>query len=278
MKVLRSGAELRNALDGHRRDGKRIGFVATMGALHEGHLSLVTAARKNADIVVLSIFVNPLQFGPAEDLAAYPRDEDRDLGLAEAAGVDVAFLPSVHEMYPEGQSTTVDVGPLGTLLEGVDRPGHFDGVATVVAKLFNMVRPDVAFFGQKDAQQVAVVHQMTRDLSFPIEIRVEPTVREADGLALSSRNAYLTPAERSKATALHRALLEGAAALSSGGPEQAEKNMWELLVTEGLDPSYARAVDPVTFAAPGPGGPVLLVIAARLGSTRLIDNLVVETR
>jgi pantoate--beta-alanine ligase len=278
MQVVRSGADLRDAIDGHRRDGKRIGFVATMGAIHEGHLSLVTAASKHADIVVLSIFVNPLQFGPAEDLAAYPRDEGRDLDLAETAGVDVAFLPSVQEMYPDGQATTVDVGSLGALLEGVDRPGHFDGVATVVAKLFNMVRPDVAFFGQKDAQQVAVVRKLVRDLSFPIEIRVEPTVREPDGLALSSRNAYLTPGERFRATALHRALLEGAAALASGGPEQAEKNMWELLVTEGLEPSYAKAVDPVTFAAPEQGGPVLLVIAARLGSTRLIDNLVVETR
>jgi pantoate--beta-alanine ligase len=227
---------------------------------------------------VLSIFVNPLQFGPGEDLASYPRTEGSDLDSAAAAGVHLAFLPSVEEMYPDGQATTVDVGPLGTVLEGVDRTGHFDGVATVVAKLFNMVRPDVAFFGQKDAQQVAVIQQLVRDLSFPIEIRVEPTVREPDGLALSSRNAYLTRGERLKAAVIYRALLEGAAALASGGPEQAEKNMWELLVTEGFEPSYARAVDPVTFAAPRPEGPVLLVIAARLGNTRLIDNLVVETR
>lgn len=278
MNVVRSGADLREVVAEHRAAGDRIGFVATMGALHEGHLSLVSAAIESGDIVVLSIFVNPLQFGPTEDLAAYPRDERRDLALAEEAGVDVAFLPSVHEMYPGGQSTTVDVGDLGTVLEGVDRPGHFNGVATVVAKLFNMVAPDIALFGQKDAQQVAVIRRLVRDLSFPIEIQVEPTVREPDGLALSSRNVYLTPDERSRATAIYRALLQGAAALSSGGPEQAEKDMWELLVAEGLVPSYAMAVDPVTFTAPEPEGPVLLVVAARLGRTRLIDNLLVETR
>ena len=277
MNVARSRDELGASVGSARAESSRIGFVPTMGALHEGHLSLVRAARKAVDVVVLSIFVNPLQFGPSEDLASYPRDEARDLHLAEQAGVDVVFLPSVHEMYPEGRSTTVSVGRLGTILEGSDRPGHFDGVATVVAKLFNLVQPDVAFFGQKDVQQVAVIKKMVTDLSYAVEIGVEPTVRERDGLALSSRNAYLSPEERQKATAVYRALLKGAETLAEEGFEAAEKNMWELLVAEGLEPSYARVVDPDTFDVPGAGPEVLLVIAARLGNTRLIDNMFVAT-
>ena len=275
MKIARSRAELYETLRSARGEGLRIGFVPTMGALHEGHLSLVEAARGVADVVVLSVFVNPLQFGPSEDLASYPRDEDRDLELAQGAGVGVVFLPSIGEMYPEGRSTTVSVGELGIVLEGADRPGHFDGVATVVAKLFNLVSPDVAVFGQKDAQQVAVIKKMVKDLSYAIEIVVAPTVREPDGLALSSRNAYLSADDRPRATALYRALLAGANTIAEEGFEAAEKNMWELLVAEGLEPSYARVVDPETFGQPANGSHVLLVIAARLGDTRLIDNMLI---
>ena len=252
-----------------------VGFVPTMGALHEGHLSLVKAARDRCDAVAVSVFVNPLQFGPREDFASYPRDEAADGELLADAGVDLLFLPTVEEMYPPGRTTTVSVGELGTILEGADRPGHFDGVATVVAKLFNQVQPRVAYFGQKDAQQVAVIRKLVKDLSYGIEISVEPTVREADGLAMSSRNAYLTSEQRIKATALFRALQLGARTLAEEGFEAAEKNMWELLVAEGLEPSYARAVDPHTFGPPTAGGPVLLVIAAHLGTTRLIDNMLV---
>jgi len=277
MNLARSRDELDALLGPVRAEGSRIGFVPTMGALHEGHLSLVHAARGSADVVVISIFVNPLQFGPSEDLASYPRDEARDLQLAEQAGADLVFIPSVSEMYPEGRSTTVSVGRLGTILEGADRPGHFDGVATVVAKLFNLVQPEVAFFGQKDAQQVAVIKKMVADLSYAVEIGVEPTVREPDGLALSSRNAYLSPDERPKTTAVYRALQAGAETLAEEGFEAAEKNMWELLVADGLEPSYARVVNPVTFDAPAAGSEVLLVIAARIGNTRLIDNMLVST-
>ncbi len=274
MKTVRTAAELRAELARHA--GKRIGFVPTMGSLHEGHLSLIAAATDSCDVVVASIFVNPLQFGPREDFAAYPRDERRDLQLASDAGVDIVFLPSVDEMYPPGRTTTVSVGPIGDVLEGADRPGHFDGVATVVTKLFNLVSPDVAFFGQKDAQQVAVIKQMIRDLSLDIELVICPTVREPDGLALSSRNAYLSPDERQRASALHRALLAGAGSLPEKDFDATEKKMWELLVSEGLEPSYAAAVNPETFGPPDPHGPVLLVVAARLGKTRLIDNLLVQ--
>lgn len=277
MKVVRSRAELHGTLRAARVEGSRIGFVPTMGALHEGHLSLVEVAREVADVVVMSIFVNPLQFGPNEDLASYPRDEDRDLRLAEGAGVDLVFVPSVEEMFPDGRSTTVSVGDLGNILEGADRPGHFDGVATVVAKLFNLVSPDVAIFGQKDAQQVAVIKKMVKDLSYAMEIVVAPTVRESDGLALSSRNAYLSADDRPRASALHRALRAGSETIAEEGFEAAEKNMWELLVAEGLEPSYARVVDPKTFGPPAEGSHVLLVIAARLGNTRLIDNMLVTT-
>jgi pantoate--beta-alanine ligase len=246
-----------------------------MGALHPGHVSLLDAARRDSDVVVLSIFVNPLQFGPTEDLSTYPRDEIGDLSLAEGAGVDIVFLPSVDEMYPSERATSITVGELGTILEGADRPGHFDGVATVVAKLFSMVEPDVSFFGQKDAQQVAVIKQLVRDLSFRTEISVQPTIREADGLAMSSRNAYLSSDQRERATALYSALQLGARTVAEEEVEGAEKNMWEALVAAGLEPSYARVVDPNTFGPPADEGDVLLVIAAHLGTTRLIDNMLV---
>lgn len=278
MKVARSARELREALAGSARDGARVGFVPTMGALHEGHLSLLRAARAECDVLVLSIFVNPLQFGPAEDLASYPRDEARDLELAGSEGVDVAFVPTAEEMYPEGRATTVKVMGVAEPLEGEARPGHFDGVATVVAKLFNLVRPQRAYFGQKDAQQVAVVKRVTEDLSFPIDVVVCPTVREADGLALSSRNAYLTPDERQRAAALYRGLEAGRLALADGGSwEEAEAAMQQVTgEVEGVLLEYARAVDPRTFVSPAGDGPVLLVMAARVGGTRLIDNMLVE--
>lgn len=274
MKIVRTAAQLRAELGLY--SGKKVGFVPTMGSLHEGHLSLIAAASDACEVVAASIFVNPLQFGPREDFAAYPRNESRDLELAGDTGVDVMFLPSVSEMYPPGRTTTVSVGPIGEVLEGADRPGHFDGVATVVTKLFNLVRPDVAFFGQKDAQQVAVIRQLVRDLSFDIELAICPTVREPDGLALSSRNAYLLTDERPRASAIHRALLAGAGSMHEKDFDATEKKMWELLVAEGLEPSYSAAVDPDTFGPPDPDGRVLLVVAALLGETRLIDNLLVQ--
>jgi pantoate--beta-alanine ligase len=278
MIVARTGADLAAALGPERVAGRPIAFVPTMGALHEGHLSLVRIASGAAPVVVASIFVNPLQFGPAEDLDAYPRDEARDLGLLEAEGVDVVFVPEAHDMYPDGSATTVSVGPIGSILEGADRPGHFDGVATVVAKLFNMVRPDIAVFGQKDAQQVAVIRQLISDLDFGIDLVIGPIVRETDGLALSSRNVYLGPQERARATALHRALREGEAVLRAGEEHsEAERVMGEALGAEpGVDLSYAVAVDPVTFSEPKRAGPVLLLVAAVFGATRLIDNELVE--
>jgi pantoate--beta-alanine ligase len=249
-----------------------------MGALHEGHLSLVRAAASACDVVVMSIFVNPLQFGPREDLDAYPRDEAADLELAEGHGVDVVFCPSVSEIYPEGAATTVTVGPLGEVLEGEARPGHFSGVATVLTKLFNIVAPDAAFFGQKDAQQVAVVRQMADDLFFDIEIVVCPTVRAPDGVALSTRNRYLSDEERHRARVLARALEAGQQALREGrASEVAKAKMWDVLVSEeGVRPDYAAAVDPSSFGLPLARGPILLAVAARVGSTRLIDNRLVD--
>ena len=278
MKVLRAGSELRRALHSARRGGDSIGFVPTMGALHAGHLSLVRAARRSTDVVVMSIFVNPLQFGPQEDYESYPRQEARDLEVASAEGVDVVFIPSVDEMYPHGDSTRVSVADLSVMFEGTARPGHFDGVCTIVAKLFNIVEPDVAFFGQKDAQQVAVIRRMVRDLHIPVEVSVGDTVREPDGLALSSRNAYLSSEERRKATVLFRSLLRGRAVLEGGGtPEDAESEIRQVLSScDGVQVDYACAVEPDTFGPPRSEGPVLLAVAARVGTTRLIDNLVVE--
>ncbi|MQA99363.1 MAG: pantoate--beta-alanine ligase [Actinobacteria bacterium] len=277
MKVVRTIADARRAIDA-LRDGRRVGFVPTMGALHEGHLSLIRLARETCDVVVLSIFVNPLQFSPSEDLDKYPRDEHRDLEKAERERVDVVFLPSVEEMYPPGATVRVSAGELGEILEGASRPGHFDGVATVVTKLFNVVRPDVAVFGQKDAQQVAVVRSLVRDLDIGIEILVGPTVREPDGLALSSRNVYLSPEQRGSALSLWRALQAGVRRLNGDAdPEAAAKEMWaELTADGGVQPDYAVAVDPRDMGPPRPGGPILLAVAARVGPTRLIDNVLYE--
>ena len=242
MKVARSAAEL-------PREGE-IGLVPTMGAFHDGHLALFRAAREENELVVASLFVNPAQFAEGEDLARYPRDEARDGELAVGAGVDVLYVPAAEEIYPPGFETWVEVERLGAMLEGEHRPGHFRGVATVCLKLFNLVRPRRAYFGQKDAQQVAVVKRMVRDLAVPVEIRVVPTVRDADGLALSSRNAYLSPAERERALALPRAL--------------AARDRNEL---HGLEVDYFEEAD---FE------PRVLAGAVRVGTTRLIDNVVLE--
>ena len=276
MKIARTFAELR-ALRSSFEAERNVGFVPTMGSLHEGHLSLVREARTRCAIVVVSIFVNPLQFGPNEDFRHYPRDEGSDLQLLENESVDVAFLPAVDEMYPEGRATTVSVGALSKLVEGESRPGHFDGVATVVAKLFNLVRPDIALFGQKDVQQLAVIRKMVDDLGFPIEIVGCPTIRERDGLAMSSRNVYLDPDERQRATALYRSLEAGRATFLAGEDSDAiEKVMWETSAsTPGVDVDYAQIVDPKTFERPTQTSSALLVIAARVGNTRLIDNVLV---
>jgi pantoate--beta-alanine ligase len=248
MRVVRTVAEVRDAVAGD------VALVPTMGAFHEGHLALMRAARAESELVVVSLFVNPAQFSDGADLTAYPRDEERDLRLAAEAGVDVVFAPGADEMYARDHSTWVNVEGLGDVLEGAFRPGHFRGVATVCVKLFNIVRPQRAYFGQKDAQQVAVLKRMVRDLNLDLELRVVPTVRDADGLALSSRNARLTPEERAAACALPRAL-------ATRDPARAR----ELL--DGLDVDYLEVAqfDPPVLAA-----------AVRVGTTRLIDNVVLE--
>ena len=254
-----------------RREGLAIGLVPTMGALHAGHLSLVAEARRENAIVVVSIFVNPIQFGPGDDFARYPKDPARDAEQLQGVGVDAVYQPAVDVMYPPGSSTRVHVGGVSVPLEGASRPGHFDGVATVVSKLFTAVEPDRAYFGQKDAQQVAVVKRLVRDLDIPVHIRVGPTVREADGLALSSRNAYLSPEERQAAASLSSALRLAADTYAAGerSPEKLRKTLWTRLEGEPLAKiDYAEVVDAETFSAPG----TLAVLAVRIGATRLIDN------
>jgi pantoate--beta-alanine ligase len=281
-KVLRTKAELRAALDPERRAGRSIGLVPTMGALHEGHLALLREARRRCDVVVMSLFVNPAQFRSGEDLDAYPRDEAGDVRLAEAEGVDLVFAPDVAEVYPDGFATSVEVaGGLTDVLDGApERRGseHFRGVATVVAKLFNSVAPDVAFFGQKDAQQAVVIRRMVRDLDFSVEIVVVPTVREPDGLAMSSRNAYLGPDERRRAAALHRALAAAATAAKRGAtPDEALAAARDELAAAGIEPEYleARDAESLETVTDFNGRPVLVAVAARLGRARLIDNVVI---
>ncbi len=269
---------MRAASRGARGAGKRLGLVPTMGALHEGHLSLVRAARGSSDVVAASIFVNPTQFGPNEDLAKYPRSFERDCELLEREGVDWVFAPSVEEMYPHGAVTWVTVEGLSDKLDGRSRPGHFRGVATIVAKLFHAVEPDVAFFGQKDAAQVAVIRRLVRDLSLPVEIVVCPIVREPDGLAMSSRNAYLDREQRKRAPALHRALMR-VKKLAEAGERKAEllieaareeigQESWVTVdYFEIVDP---ETLDPVADVSRG----ALVAVAAYVGTTRLIDNVV----
>jgi pantoate--beta-alanine ligase len=251
-----------------------------MGALHGGHRSLLAAARAGNDLVVASVFVNPLQFGPAEDLAAYPRDRAADLAVLDAEGTDLVFLPPDDEMWPSPPDVRLAVGSLAERLEGLVRPGHLDGVATVVAKLLHLVGPSRAYFGQKDAQQLAVVRRMVADLAFPNQIVACPTVREPDGLAVSSRNAYLLPDERQRATALYRALEAGRAEYASGGrdPAAVEAAAREVLEdAPGVEPDYVALVDPATFepVKQAEAGQVLAT-AARVGRTRLIDNVVLS--
>jgi pantoate--beta-alanine ligase len=278
VREVASSAELRAATDAARQRGAGVGFVPTMGALHAGHRALLAAARAGNDLVVASVFVNPLQFGPAEDLASYPRDRAADLAVLAAEGVDLAFLPPDEEMWPAAPDVRLTVGSLAERLEGLARPGHLDGVATVVAKLLHLVGPSRAYFGQKDAQQLAVVRRMVADLAFPNEIVACPTVREPDGLAVSSRNAYLSPDERRRATALSRALSAGRAAFEAGerDPAAVEAAARDLLEdAAGAEPDYVALVDPATFepvkqAEPGQ----VLATAARVGRTRLIDNVI----
>jgi pantoate--beta-alanine ligase len=266
MRLVRTIAEVRAALREARDRGERIGLVPTMGAFHAGHSALMRAARRASDVVVVSLFVNPSQFNAAEDLARYPRDEAADARAAEVAGVDLLFAPAAEELYPDGFDTWVEPGALGAVLEGLARPGHFRGVATVCTKLFSIVQPSAAFFGQKDAQQVAVIRQVVADLNLPLEIVALPTVRDADGLALSSRNVFLSPAERALALALPRALEAGLAAhRSRGDAVSAARNV--------LDAERGMTVD---YVAVGDFDGPTLAAAIRVGDTRLIDNVPLE--
>ena len=278
MEVTRTVAEARKACDAARSAGRSVGFVPTMGAFHQGHLSLMRRARGERDTVVVSIFVNPLQFGPGEDLARYPRDEDRDLAVAEELGVDLVFAPSVEEMYPGGEpEVTVDPGPLGDRLEGASRPGHFRGVATVVAKLFHVIGPSRAYFGEKDAQQLAMIRRMVLDLAYPVEVVGCPIVRERGGLAMSSRNASLTPEQRDAAGCLFLALSEAAQMARSGegdGAKLVAAMAREIGATSQARLDYAAVVDEETFQEVREiTRPARAVVAARFGDTRLIDNL-----
>jgi len=277
MTTVRTVADLRAHLRGPRRAGLRIGLVPTMGALHEGHLSLVAQARAACDIVVVSLFVNPAQFDDAADLRAYPRDEARDAALAEQAGADVLFAPPTDEVYPAGFATSVRIVGITEPLEGESRgEEHFAGVATVVAKLFNMAQPDVAFFGQKDAQQVAVIRRLVADLDIPVRVEVGATAREPDGLALSSRNARLRNGERERAVALPRALAAARQAVADGERDPARVAAAARAAMRDLDvePEYLALVSPDTFTPIRriDGDPVLVAVAARVGDVRLIDN------
>jgi len=272
--------EVRERVGEARDRGTRVGLVPTMGGLHEGHASLLRAARAENGCVVVSIFVNPTQFGPTEDFAKYPRPVEEDLALCRREGVDLVFTPTAGEMYPEGFATTVHVAGLGETMCGRLRPGHFDGVATVVAKLLASVQPDAAFFGEKDAQQLAVVRRMVADLNLPVEVRGCPLVREPDGLAMSSRNAYLSAEERRRALVLSAALVEAREAIRAGergGARLAERVRERLRAAEGVELEYVAVVDPDTLAdLDRIRGACLVAVAAKVGATRLIDNVIVR--
>jgi pantoate--beta-alanine ligase len=280
MKICTTIEEMRTACRALRRPGSRLGFVPTMGALHEGHLSLVRAAKASCDVVVASIFVNPKQFGPNEDFGTYPRAFERDRSLLQKEGVELLFAPPVDEMYPLGAVTWVTVEELSDKLDGRSRPGHFRGVTTVVSKLFHIVEPDAAFFGQKDAAQVAILRRMVRDLNFPVEIVVCPIVREPDGLAMSSRNAYLDSQQRKRALVLKRALMK-----AKKLADQGERNVMKLLATAreelASEPvvqlDYLEIVDPDSLdAVEDTSNGAVMVVAAFVGTTRLIDNIVLS--
>lgn len=280
MRILKSPDEMHAACAQLKREGRHIGFVPTMGALHEGHLSLLRAARKQSDVVAASIFVNPLQFGPTEDLDRYPRPFERDKELLAGEGCELLFAPESKEMYPEGAVTYVEVAGLSDRLDGRSRPGHFRGVTTVVSKLFHIVEPDTAFFGQKDAAQVAVLRRMVADLNLPVRLVVCPIVRETDGLAMSSRNAYLSPAERKQALVLHRTLMrvhtladrgerDAAMLLAAGKEVIAEEPGARLDYLEIVNWDTLEPVEDIS-------GGALVAVAAWIGSTRLIDNVVLH--
>jgi pantoate--beta-alanine ligase len=277
MQIITAIMGMRPLADTLRREGKRIGFVPTMGFLHEGHLALMRRARQENDIVVASIFVNPVQFGPNEDLDRYPRDAEGDRAKCVTAGVDILFMPTASEMYPEKPSVFVTVEGISDVLEGAIRPGHFRGVATVVAKLFNIVKPHKAYFGQKDFQQCTVIKRMVIGLDLDVEVIVLPTVRETDGLAMSSRNSYLDPGQRQKATCLFRALRLGEELVKNGvrEPETIKQKMRAILVQEkGVEIDYIEVADPDRLAPlERLEGRMVLLLAVRLGGIRLIDNL-----
>jgi pantoate--beta-alanine ligase len=280
MRTVTSVGRLRDTLSPVRREGATIGLVPTMGAFHDGHLSLMRHARHECDLVVVSLFVNPTQFDDPRDLDLYPRDENRDADLAAAAGVDLLFAPAASEVYPAGFATHVAVDGLTERLEGASRGrGHFTGVTTVVTKLLNMVGPDVVFFGQKDAQQAIVIKRLVRDLDLPVRIEVCPIVRDPDGLALSSRNAHLSPAERARSLALFRALATVTAAVQAGerDPRTATASARAAVGAAGLELEYLELVDPDTLVSVQEiRGQVMAVIAARVGRTRLIDNVLIK--
>jgi len=282
MIIARTIRQIRAATGEARSAGKRVGLVPTMGALHAGHYSLIEAARRQCEFVVVSIFVNPIQFGPAEDLAEYPRTPEADLAGCESRGASAVFLPQVDEIYPRPCRTVVDVPDLGRGLCGARRPGHFQGVCTVVAKLFNIVQPDVAYFGAKDFQQATILRRMTEDLNFPVAIEVCPTVREADGLAMSSRNAYLSAEQRSQATALWQSLQLAAKLVAQERPPAGDVVAGILSYLGEHAPEgvvdYVEIVDPDELTpAEGTGGKVLIALAVRFGSARLIDNILLDS-
>ncbi len=278
MRIIETKAALRQAIKEARHSRQSIGFVPTMGFLHEGHLSLMRRARQENDVVVVSVFINPIQFGPNEDLTAYPRDAQRDQKLMQAENVDLAFFPDTEQLYPKGFTTQVAVqGPMAEVMCGASRPTHFQGVTTVVAKLFNLVTPDRAYFGQKDAQQVAVIEQMSRDLDFGLQVVACPTVREPDGLAMSSRNSYLSPAQRANAVMLSQALFRAREMIGKGerqGAAIVQMIQTHLQAVEEATIDYVTVVDAHTlveleFLA----GDVLIAAAVNFGATRLIDNV-----
>ncbi len=278
MDVITSPEELRSVVSGHRRDGRTIGFVPTMGALHEGHLSLIDIARSHADVVVVSTFVNPLQFSDPKDFSLYPETRNADERMCRERLVDVLYRPTPDTMYPQGFSTTVHVAGLSDVLEGASRPGHFDGVATVVAKLFLAAAPDVAIFGAKDFQQVAVIKRMVTDLGLPVRIVVAPTVREVDGLAMSSRNVRLDSQARPAATALYRGLMAARDEFNNGSSDPSllvNAVLAEMSTSDLVDIDYVRIVDPFSLDDVSRAGPDhVVLIAAIVGGVRLIDNIV----
>lgn len=279
MKVISSVSDMQKTAEAIRLEGRRIGLVPTMGYLHEGHLSLMRRAREDCDVVVASVFVNPTQFGPKEDFERYPRDAEGDKKRCESAGVDILFMPDAKDMYPEAPSVFVTVGGISDILEGAIRPGHFRGVATVVAKLFNITKPHCAYFGQKDYQQCIVIKRMVAALNMDVDIVVMPTIREPDGLAMSSRNVYLTPEERKAAAVLPKALKKAEALIRQGvrDPAEIKKKMQNMLLSSnGVAIDYIEIADPDTLEPLSIArGRMVLLVAIRIKGTRLIDNLLI---